>query len=107
MEKTEDLHKKIDDANMRLHANTTWRHYKGGIYSVKGFAIDTDNGEVRVLYNRLNGDPHIMDSRIIYARPFKEWFEDVEPEPGVFIPRFKRIRKAEAWITDDQEIFTN
>jgi hypothetical protein len=96
------LQKKIDAAAFEIKAMSTWKHYKGGIYTVKGFAIDTTTGEVSVIYNRQDGNPVYQEGHIDFVRPYKEWFEDVEVQPKVFIPRFRRVRQIPQWMTDDE-----
>jgi hypothetical protein len=69
----------------------TYQHYKGGIYLIEGLAIDTDDGEVRVTYQRVDG-PGFNAQReagVLYSRPFAEWF-DVIPETGA--ARFRAVK---------------
>lgn len=94
----------INEAVRHIPPGSTWKHYKGGIYRINDFVVDTDDGSIRVLYNRLAG-PNFdiaIDPAITYARPFKEWFEDVESEPKTFIPRFERVQRVERWHTDEE-----
>lgn len=64
-----------------------YQHYKGGTYEVICLAKHTDNDESLVIYKSLSFGS-------IHARPFKEWFDDVETSIlGTIYPinRFQKI----------------
>jgi hypothetical protein len=65
----------------------TYQHYKGGIYEVVCLANNTDTDESLVIYKSLSFGS-------IYARPLKEWSDNVEMEVlGKSYPtkRFQKI----------------
>lgn len=65
-----------------------YRHYKGGEYSVIGFARHSETDERLVLYIPLYGDGEC------WARPVSMFCGDVE-QAGRLIPRFQLIRALE------------
>jgi hypothetical protein len=99
MHNTRELVRAIQKAYPRVPASTTWRHYKGGIYRVNGFIVNTEDGSLMIKYNRIDGpDFNPVDEQFLeYARPLDEWFDDVEAEPGVFTPRFKEVKAQRRW----------
>jgi hypothetical protein len=106
-ETAKELTKKLNRARNEIHAGSTWKHYKGGIYSIKGTAISTIDGEVCIKYNKIASDETelhtaLLESEIEYVRPYREWFEDVEQDPGVFIPRFRRCKQVKRWEVEDE-----
>lgn len=80
---SEEMAKKLADAKLKVPPRSQWRHKKGGKYYVLGYAIDTDNGEVRVRYKRIDGPFYNIqvEIHIEYVRPISEWTVD----------RFQRI----------------
>lgn len=72
-----------------------YQHYKGGKYEVITMSTHTETKEPLVIYKSL-----LFGS--IYARPLKQWFELVDPNPNEgesydttdlkSIPRFKKIK---------------
>jgi hypothetical protein len=94
-----DIQEKLKKAWDSFSGGRYWQHYKGGVYEFLDFAVDTDNGELRVRYRPVEGrDFSIYGEREVhFVRPLREWFEDVEKEPGIFVPRFKKTRKVEIW----------
>lgn len=84
-----------------LHAARTqfllkhiWRHYKGGVYKVTNFSIDTDTLEARVEYRRIDGPDYNseIEHDIFFSRPLREWFEDVDG-----VPRFIAVEAITRW----------
>jgi Uncharacterized protein conserved in bacteria len=55
-----------------------YQHYKGGLYEAMHVAINTTDKEKMVIYKS-----HTEGT--IYARPLKEWFEDVVTEVDVSV----------------------
>ena len=100
---TRQLSKAIQEVRSKIPPGSTWRHYKGSIYRISDYVIDTDNGKVRVTYEKIEGPNYnYAESQVSFARPAEEWFTDVEREPSVFVPRFQRVQKIERWHTDDE-----
>lgn len=67
-----------------------WQHYKGGVYVVDGFCIDTHDGLFKVLYSRVGG-PNFSakaEAGMSYSRVPEEWNEKVEDRR----PRFLRLK---------------
>lgn len=64
---------------------STWRHYKGDLYIVKGHVVKESTEEVEVCYQAM-----IAPLSIPWSRPINEWNESVEYE-GKSVPRFKMI----------------
>lgn len=82
----------------------TWQHFKGGVYKIHGFALDTSDGTPRVLYHRIGGpefDHRLPEKDITFARPLTEWF-DALPEGEVLTSesqttRFVPVVSAQRW----------
>ena len=99
MSKTAELNSKLqaaEDLDLRF---ATFRHYKGGIYTVEDFVVDTDDGSLRVLYFRVGGPDYDADAEvgIRFVRPIGEFLG--MNEDGV--PRFQRVRRVETWVDDE------
>jgi hypothetical protein len=94
-----ELARMIASGHSRIPAGTTWRHYKGGIYRVNGFIVNTDTDNLMIKYNRIDGPDFepVTEQYIEFARPIGEWFDDVEESPGVFVPRFKQVKAERLW----------
>ena len=60
----------------------TFRHFKGNLYRLEGFAKDSETLEEMVVYRALYGE------RGLWVRPAKMFFETVERD-GIFIKRFE------------------
>lgn len=61
-----------------------YRHYKGNLYIVVGFANHSETGEEMVVYRQDYGE------RSLWVRPKKMFLENVEVD-GKVIPRFQFI----------------
>lgn len=83
MSRTAALLDRLKLAKTQNLVGNTFKHYKGGIYTVTGLCIDTDDGEVRVLYHRVGGPEFdaIAEDGISFVRPLAEFNPD----------RFQRI----------------
>ena len=64
----------------------TYRHYKGKLYEVIGFAIHSETLEDMVIYKALYGE------RKTWARPLAMWGEIVETE-GKLVKRFEEEKE--------------
>lgn len=64
-----------------------WRHYKGGVYEVIGFATHTETKEPLIIYR------NIHDPNNVWARPFRMW-EELVDVAGTEQPRFQ-------WVADN------
>lgn len=90
------------DAEQQFMAVEAWRHYKGGLYKVDGFEIDTDDESIRVRYHRIGGPGFLRgaEDRITWSRPLREWLETVGDtprfEPAYFIQRYETKAEIEA-----------
>lgn len=77
-ERTRLLNEKLVQARAVAPLLTNWKHKKGGIYRIIGHAIDSDNGEVRVRYDRVGGPGfnRMEEADIEFVRPVSEWTAD-------------------------------
>ena len=62
----------------------TFRHFKGNLYRVEGFAKDSETLEEMVVYRALYGE------RGLWVRPAKMFFETVERD-GRTMKRFELL----------------
>lgn len=87
MKKTDEEIKKLQFGliDMKNKMLGDWRHYKGGIYSVVGFALDSETCEPVVFYRNRN-------EMYFWTRPLSQWEETVEYE-GKTVPRFLKVLK--------------
>ncbi len=69
-----------------IQAKSCYRHYKGGVYYVNGFAKSERTGNMLVIYSDIY-------SRETYARPADEWFDEVEDEDNEKTTRFKLVEQ--------------
>ena len=69
---------------MEIHRNGIYRHYKGGIYEVIGFATHSETLENLVIYR------NVSDDEKCWARPVTMWNEGITND-GEPIPRFQFI----------------
>jgi hypothetical protein len=95
MSKTADLSAKLESARELDLVGNTFRHYKGGVYTVDDLVIDTDDGSVRVLYYRVAGPDFNLEAEldIRFVRPIGEFVGLHEGKP-----RFQRVRRVETWV---------
>ncbi len=63
----------------------TFRHFKGNLYRLEGFAKDSETLEEMVVYRALYGE------RGLWVRPAKMFFETVERD-GKTMKRFKPLK---------------
>jgi len=68
-----------------------YRHYKGNLYEVVGFAIHSETMEDMVIYKPLYGEGKT------WVRPLSMWKELVEVD-GVKVKRFSRVYEYDAII---------
>lgn len=66
-----------------------YRHFKGGIYKILGFAKDSETLEDLVVYQALYGE------RLTWVRPKSMFFENITRDGKTF-PRFEEISEDEA-----------
>lgn len=63
----------------------TWQHFKGGLYTFLYVATLEDTDVELIIYQD-------EDTGEVYARPHKEWEEQVEDYKGEMVPRFRELR---------------
>ena len=66
----------------------TYRHYKGNLYEVTGFAKHSETLEDMVIYKPLNGDGNT------WVRPLRMW-DDLVDVDGKAVKRFELIEASE------------
>lgn len=95
---TKQMNDALAHAGVAVPTFTQWLHYKGGIYAILGYVINTEDGELMVRYRRLDGPGFntLAEAEIEYARPIKEWHENVSTASGL-VPRFEQVKKVEMW----------
>ena len=64
-----------------------FRHFKGNLYRLEGFAKDSETLEEMVVYRALYGDGGL------WVRPAKMFFETIERD-GKMIKRFELVEDA-------------
>lgn len=69
-------------------AGRTFRHFKGNLYRLEGFAKDSETLEEMVVYRALYGDGGL------WVRPAKIFFETVERD-GKTMKRFELVEDPE------------
>ncbi|MDR1536726.1 MAG: DUF1653 domain-containing protein [Clostridiales bacterium] len=62
----------------------TYRHYKGKLYEVVGFAIHSETLEYMVIYRQLYGECKT------WARPLSMWENEIEAD-GRTVKRFEKV----------------
>lgn len=72
-----------------VHDGGLYKHYKGGVYQVVGFAVDTSTGGWLVLYRVVLPDGASSEADHPYARAVEEWFQTVDAEGTA---RFTEVR---------------
>jgi hypothetical protein len=108
-EKTAQLRTKVDAAFASSLIYSTFQHYRGGIYYVDSFAVDTDDGELRVIYQRVGGPDYDMEAEagIQFARPLREFLDEVvvmvDDQP-VRMPRFRPVKRVDTWVPIDDDV---
>lgn len=65
----------------------TFRHFKGNLYRLEGFAKDSETLEEMVVYRALYGE------RSLWVRPAKMFFETIERD-GRTMKRFEPVEDA-------------
>lgn len=94
---TQEFNDKIDEwENLRgLRVGTVWQHYKGGVYVIDGFGIDTHHGGFLVRYHRVAGPDYdaVAEARQEFFRPPEEWFEAVNHEQSGRFVLFRGLTK--------------
>lgn len=84
--------------NYDLKIDGIYRHYKGGTYKLKGFAVEESTGDTLVLYHETT-PPGVtgMATPPLWARPLTEFVGQIAMgERGDFIRRFELIELSEA-----------
>ncbi len=66
----------------------TFRHFKGNLYRLEGFAKDSETLEEMVVYRALYGE------RGLWIRPAKMFFETIERD-GKTIKRFELVEDSQ------------
>ena len=61
---------------------STWRHYKGGLYTIVDVADNTETGELLVIYRGPDGK--------VWARPMDLWYDKSLGDMGG-VPRFTLV----------------
>ena len=69
-------------------AGRTFRHFKGNLYRLEGFAKDSETLEEMVVYRALYGE------RGLWIRPAKMFFETIERD-GKTIKRFELVEDSQ------------
>lgn len=77
-DRTAILNDKIAAARDAVPLDHRWRHKKGGIYLVLDHVINTDTGNVMILYGRVDGPDYdeAAEEGIFFVRPIEEWTLD-------------------------------
>lgn len=75
---TEEMQDGLREARFRVPPYSFWKHKKGGEYQVLGHEIDTDDGTIRIRYERVGGPNFDAEAEagIHFSRPYHEWTED-------------------------------
>ncbi len=71
-----------------MNTERYFRHFKGGLYQLIGYAFDSETLEEMVIYQALYGDHKV------WVRPKNMFFEDVVLDNNK-IPRFQELTKKE------------
>lgn len=61
-----------------------YRHYKGNVYELVGYATHSETNEKFVIYKNQSGE--------MFARPYRMFFEEIESN-GKKIKRFSEIKE--------------
>lgn len=91
-------------ATGKVPIGSTWQHYKGGVYVVRGYTFGTDEGELLIRYQRVGGPGFVAieESYIEYARPLTEWFNILMANTKRFrlITTASQVRTVDAPVRD-------
>lgn len=78
---------------VKLHA--FYRHFKGGLYYVEGFARHTETGEMLVIY--VAAGDRFDDEAARWARPMKDHEKAFTGQVDDNTPRFTLVDGADFW----------
>lgn len=81
---TQELRGVLAEATGIVTHGSTWRHYKGGVYTALHLAFDEETLNVVVIYSSINAPD------ILFARELSVWLETVTWQ-GATLPRFEHI----------------
>lgn len=76
----------LAEATELANPGTTWRHYKGGVYTIVALAFDEESLDIEVIYSPVEAPD------ISFTHWLSVWLETVEWQ-GVNLPRFELIKK--------------
>lgn len=65
----------------------TYRHFKGGLYRITGFATHTESGQLLVIYKSLTRNNDFNDG-VTWARPLDMFCETINGKP-----RFEEVKE--------------
>lgn len=99
---TDTMIEMLELARAEVPESSTWRHYKGGVYMIEGHTVLTDHDAIGVIYRRVDGPGFhpLLDPKVTFCRPLREWFEDADTSvmgEAVTTKRFIRVQKVETW----------
>lgn len=60
------------DSDKTVTKGDYYRHYKGGLYCVDGFATHTETGDLLVLYHEVG------NANFTWARPIEHWLSPTQ-----------------------------
>jgi len=96
--KTFQLNQALRIARLAYRRDSTWRHYKGGVYSVIGVCFDANADEVAISYKRIDGPDFdiFAEDYIEFTRTVSDWNKPTADGQ----PRFVEVRKVttEEWV---------
>lgn len=75
----------IRESEMQDMVGRTFRHFKGGLYTVLGFTTDSETVESTVIYRNI-------ETKQVWNRPLANFIEKVTLADGQIVERFKRIQ---------------
>ncbi len=79
-----ELREVLAEATDIVAHGSTWRHYKGGVYTVLHLAFDEVTLNIEVIYSPVNAPD------ILFARELSVWLETVIWQDAT-LPRFEHI----------------
>lgn len=68
-----------------LQNHSLYRHYKGALYYVIGWAPHTESGEALAIYHALDGENEL------HIRPLDMFLSEVQDSEGTTINRFELV----------------